>query len=343
MNALISRQKDDYDLFLLRSMDADDKTIEGILELYNLSYGEKSIFNPFIRALAKEKNPTPWIWKNQGFPQNPEKNLISLALYRGKIIGYTSYIQKTAYINGKEEIMMQSNDSMIHPRHRKKGIFQSIVSLINVGAFDISGAKYFYSFPNEMNPRIRHKDAFKTIPINNVPFFHKHLISDPGQDHIILQDIPSALRNNWYEMMEHFSFGITRDPEFISWRYLENPHNRNSYEMIATEGSFAVLKVYNDKEQGVMKGHLVDLVVKDISCFLDLLRASESYFFKKGVRITSTFMFQKNGFEKVLSSQGYEFNPWGTYFVIGNTYKLDNTLENDSSRYLIQMGDNDIF
>lgn len=339
----MSRQKEGYDLFLIRSMDADDKTIEGILELYNLSYGEKSTFNPFIRALVKERDPTPWIWKNQEFPQNPEKNLTALALYRGEIIGYTSYIQKTAYINEKEEIMMQSNDSMIHPRHRKKGIFQNIVNLINDGAYDISGAKYFYSFPNEMNPRIRHKDAFKTIPIDNVPFFHKHLIEDPGQDYIILQDVPSDLKDRWHDMMAHFSFGITRDPEFISWRYLENPHNRNTYEMISTEGSFAVLKIYDDKEQGVEKGHLVDLIVKDVSCFLDLLRASESYFFKKGVRIVSIFMFQENDFEKALISQGYEFNPWGTYFVIGNTYKLDNTLVMDSGHYLIQMGDNDIF
>ncbi|MFT4309973.1 MAG: hypothetical protein ACMXYL_05825, partial [Candidatus Woesearchaeota archaeon] len=92
-------------------------TIAQILELYDLCYGEKASYSPFIRMLAKERNPAPWKWKNQTPVYGLEAN-IALAYEDDVLAGYTSYLYKMGKSGEEKRIIAQSNDAMVHPGHQ---------------------------------------------------------------------------------------------------------------------------------------------------------------------------------------------------------------------------------
>ena len=279
--------KRDYKIEVFRSIEVEsiDGVLDGILSLYSACYGEKAGFNPFIRSLAKERNPESWIWKNVSFPlANNDNNLIALAFCENELVGSTSYISKPGVVNGEEALIMQSNDSMVHPSHRGKGLFCNLVKRLNQKTFELTGANIFYSFPNEINPRITHQHEFSTRIVDYVPFMIKSNLSTDNEKPLhsidILTEIPEEIEKVWTQMTSGKMFGIKKTKEYLTWRYLLNPHNHSTYRIISLRddsSSLAVVKLYSDISRGEIVGHVVDLVSLHIDSTELLIKGIEAY------------------------------------------------------------------
>ncbi|MCM2326077.1 MAG: GNAT family N-acetyltransferase [Candidatus Woesearchaeota archaeon] len=324
----------------IKSLDLDARQLDSLLDLYDACYGEKSASSPFIKMLVADRNPEPWLWKNLG--KNKDKSTIALAMVGEKIVGSTAYIAHDAITNGIRGFILQSNDTMVHPQFRGQGIFQTLFQELNRFNSD-KGIDYFYSFPNALNPRVRHPENFSTSIYANVPFVVRSSSVQKLPNEIIqlssFDGVDSLCQDVEYET------GLIKNQEYLAWRYLSNPHNKTNYELIGIndKGSLlgvAVLKMYQEKE--MMKGQIVELVSSNPDVTETLITGAESMLHDRGADEISIFMYGNTHHKKVLEQRGYSDRPGSTYLVFGRVNGAD-TCSLLNSKVYIQMGDNDVF
>lgn len=359
----------DYRILTMHTCDLGEKELMLFPELYKSCIGEKAASNLFIREIVSG-NLEPWVWRNLHSPRR-EQNSIALAFCDGTLVGYNSYVALPGFYKGKNQTFGFGQDSMVHPEHRRKGLYSAILGKHKDFAKRHTDMGVIYGFPNSINPlsklegdridpnRVMKEGAYLEQILLHVPFYENIHISKEfkgdfsfidsrgikGSSFAGIDGLPEFLGLTAESDKEKGALSIERSIDFIDWRYLNNIVSREDYSFLffKKEGNitgFAVLKTYHDV---ITRGHILELIAEDDVAARNLVLASEAYFKNIGAKdcsLTSQVGATHHDFvsSRYSLSERLRFN-----LIIESLNEEINLYGTDIDNCLIRAGDIDVF
>jgi GNAT superfamily N-acetyltransferase len=268
--------------------------VKHLLELHRASFG----YAP----------PEPyWRWK---FSENPMANDVQkvvVAIEGGAIVGARPYMFGDMWVNEKKVRVAQHCHTMVHPKHRRKGIFARM-EIFALEQLLKEGIAFSYGFPNKLSRGGFLKVGYKRV-IDTMAAFRAidsyFLISTKIKSRILART-SSALFNLTlnrkkrflsenspfeFEVLSEVTAGIgdiefvrskaaidlVRSRNFLQWRFDSHPLFEYKYILAKRHNQlfgYAVISV--QKQGGITFGRIVDHVVtdSDIFCYRHLINQS---------------------------------------------------------------------
>jgi len=316
--------------YKIRLIDKDNE-IDAFRELF------KSVFN-------KKMTTELWKWKYFENPMVSNQPLIYITEYEGKIVGARPILPNRMKFGVKILKVAQPCDTMVHPEHRRKGIF---TKMTNFAIRDIQkrGFSLFYSFPNPLVGRIYEnvrslgwQNISKTNPSYKI-FSPEKVVSskisrkilrniaqtvlrflssrksklptiipaksyDINEERMIIEEIEEL----WKRFSENFKISTVRNKEYLEWRFLK--HSENDYRFFTARKNKGLLGYFVTnivKNLNLIEGRIIDYVIKDNGkeVFLSLLLEALEKFKKEGCDVVSTWAFTQPEFQPILDRCGF--------------------------------------
>ena len=231
-----------------------------------------------------------WQWQFQNNPSG--KAICFVAESNGKIVGQYVTIPTRFSIHGKETLLAFSCDTMIHPDHRRQGMFSALARKLYDSLETHPNINLVWGFPNDQSqPGFTGKLGWRMLPIiplmvmpikpfsmmiNALPLFNgrpKRLPESvkPNADFSFsaknqrlhmdpIQHFDEAFDALWQEHSTTAPIIQVRDSRYLQWRYLSIPEFDYRPFAIRQEGlllGYGVIRMMSLKSQTF--GVLVDL------------------------------------------------------------------------------------
>ena len=243
-----------------------------------------------------------WNWK---YLQNPLASAdpeVIVAMDNGKIVGARPFLLAEIWLGNEKVKAAQPCDAMIHPEHRRKGIFDRM-NQFAIQYFKQNDYGLFYSFPGPMplpgdlrqgwkivsvretlfrllNPQklISYKLRNKILG-DGLGFFYDKLLntkvkeaspsSSPFQIKVCAQFTDELKEVD--SLRDKTAIDLVRSESFLKWRFEQHPEHEYKYVMVKKNEELWGYAVVSIQEQanGRVYGMIVDYLVKDedIDCF----------------------------------------------------------------------------
>lgn len=290
---------DGYTFQAYHPSDLSQPDLDQISNLYLDSFGDKLDSNPIINAVASG-DMNPYIWRNMQSP-NSEESYIGVVRYENEIVAHSSFITHKAVYNGENVKAVHELDSMVHSQHRRKSLYK----YLRQNLFEIADSQrvsIYYGFPNNINPlsKPEHSDAYNIQILNSIPFYENQNLFLDQNISVVLRDIteiPFEVNELWSKMISKTGFSIIRDQDFLNWRYLKNPINKDDYTVLVLEGEkgeidgLVVVKKYYSLGSQIPKGHIVDILSPDSQTTQNLVNGAEHFLKQAGCTTNSMFLY----------------------------------------------------
>lgn len=130
--------------------------------------------------------------------------------------------------------------------------------------------------------------------------------------------------------------GTVRTPEYLRWRYLENPSGNYRFIASINGDGLAVVKQYDE-----IKGHIVDIVAAGKESFLEVINGSQQMLSQSGVETVSLYPLALPE-SQWLQEAGFRRNNWGRRLIMFAADKFFPAQEVVDSWYLT-MNEHSIF
>ena len=284
-----------------------------------------------------------WKWK---YIDNPLKiNVIALATSEDKIIGCIHNVVQKIKIGEGYYISLLGVDVATHEDYRGTGVYSKILSHITE-AKRAAGAEFHYAvssnpilinrnkryniaFPSPMQHmlRIRDVDAYlrtvhtsnaslKTYGVHGVKLLNKLTASGTkfsGSDDDFeiskINRFDDDYSRFWDRVKPHYSFIVSRDADYMNWRYLD-PRGGRHIVKVAKSGErvlgYIVLRI-NKYNEGNPVGYIVDLLVQPdhLNVALKLVEDGVAYFDHENVNASQVYTTKKSLYESLLRKTGF--------------------------------------
>lgn len=227
---------------------------------------EIDAFRGLFESVFNKKMTTKlWKWKYLENPMASNQPLIYIADYEGKMVGARPLLPTQMKIGNKILKVTQPCDAMVHPEHRRKGIFTKMDSFC-VEEAKRRGYSLFYGFPNQfvyMNVRKKYQKAksrgweiisekdfsykifspekvvssqisrkiFRNIAEVVLRFLSSRKSKLPSITPARSYDIDEErmITEEFFELWKRFSSNLkintVRNTEYLKWRFLKHPEN----------------------------------------------------------------------------------------------------------------------
>ena len=285
-----------------------------------------------------------WEWKYLENPMTLDQPLIYIAEHEGEIVGARPILPNRMKFGDNILKVAQPCDTMVHPEHRRKGIFAKMTNFAIIDA-QKRGFSLFYGFPNLLLGKIYKnvkslgweviskidasykifspsKVISTTMPENILSsigkIFFRFLSSKkcklpslkPAKSYDINVEstIANEIENLWQGLSVNYKISTVRDEKYVKWRFIKHPEN--NYKFLSARkskellGYFVFNIVKNDK---LIEGRIVDYGIKENSkdVFLALLLEALNNFKNDECNLVSTWAFTQPQFQQVLDRCGF--------------------------------------
>jgi hypothetical protein len=258
-----------------------DETLE-LIELFRLCFNSK---------MSQEY----WYWKYVANPfvdSNPE---VIVAVEGGQIIGARPFLLTQMWLNNSKVIAAQHCDTMVHPEHRNKGLFNKM------GEYSIRFMRernyaFSYGFPGPMSRPGFLKQGYRIVAPteilfkpqnsskilarkiknkmvgNTIGFIIDKVLtskepdfpSQAGYSIKVVSCVPPDLHvvDTW---KEHVTIDLVRSQKLLDWRFGLHPKHTYKYILVNKEQTLKGYAVVSVQEQadGTNQGILIDYLTKD--------------------------------------------------------------------------------
>lgn len=308
-----------------------DKEIDAFRELF------ESVFN--------EKMTTKlWKWKYLENPMTSNQPLIYITEHERKMVGARPLLPTRMKFGNKVLKAAQPCDTMVHPEHRRKGLFTKMANFAIKDAKK-RGCVLFYGFPNQLVGKIYKKSKLPGWKIISKKDFSYKIssaekvvasqISDkflrniagmvlrflssrksklpsitPAKSYDINEE--KMIAEEFYELWKRFSGNLkistVRNKEYLDWRFLKHPEN--DYRFFTARKNKELLGYFvtnTAKNRNLVEGRIVDYIIRDDGkeVFLSLLLETLEKFKKEGCDLVSTWAFTQPEFQRALDRCGF--------------------------------------
>lgn len=268
------------------------------------------------------------------YANGPVKDtLFSVELDQDEIVASYSLSPLKIVFNGRKHLAALSMTTMTHPRYQGLGLFSKLANEL----YSSLSNRYtlVYGFPNAAShPIFVSRLGWQNI--YEIPNLVLRPKSGKKSERVTLSREFNDLVSepNWLGAYTH----VVRSPEYISWRFLENPiHN---YKIVAIlnpsqVGSYAVVKEFRGELD------LVDFIPASPSDAEELLDYVSALCLEKGLSQINTWQPVHSPFRSLFERRGFVNEAPVTYF---GALPIDPVGEHlNWGNWYIQMSDSDVF
>ena len=316
--------------YKIRLIDKDNE-IDAFIELFEIVFDKKM-------------TTKLWEWKYLENPMIIDQPLIYIAEHGGKMVGARPLLPNRMKFGDKILKVAQPCDTMVHPEHRRKGLFTKMTK------FAIKDAKkrgytLFYSFPNSLVGKIYKNiksldwEILSKIDASYKIFSPEKTVSSKMTGKIstniakiVLKLLlsrkskPPTLKTTksydvngestitdefielWEKLPDDLKISSVRNREYLEWRFVEHPEN--DYGLFTARKNKELLGYFVTnivKNRNLVEGRIVDYIIKDYSkeVFLSLLLEALEKFKRERCDLVSTWAYIQPDFQEVLHGYGF--------------------------------------
>lgn len=320
----------------------DDK--ESLLDLFHASFGRNML-------------PEIWDWKYIYNPLASKAPDVVVAIEGSKIIGARPFLLIEMWIKGSKIITAHHCNTMVHPDHQNKGIFNEM------GKFAVQYLKerniaFSYGFPGLKSRRGFLSQGYRIIEPVNIRFWplkarsmiasrfkNKGLGNTLGYIYEKLQtsrnrsNKPSSyqiqISNKYHKKMNQIDslreksiIELVRSEVNLRWRFDNHPEHNYKYILAENNQKSCGYAVINVKEQpnGLISGIITDHLVKDsdVSCFQGLMQKALQEFEDSGCDIAFIWTGSRSYYtDNPLNYYGFKSSTGFLYKRLFNDEYLD--------------------
>lgn len=261
-----------------------------------------------------------------------EDVLVAIEVAEGEIAASYSLCPLELVVKGQKHAAALSMTTMTHPRYQGLGLFTKLANELYSSLSD--RYSMVFGFPNPAShPIFVSKLRWQTI--YEIPTFVLRPQSGRVSPKVIVsRGLDEQFSEpNWLDAFIH----TARTPEYITWRFFENPTNQYEIIKISNDskvGSYAVVKEY----QGGLD--LVDFIPASLSDAEELLDHIAAVCLEKGLIQINAWQPVHSPFRLLFERRGFVNQSPVTYF---GALPIDQADSLNWGNWYIQMSDSDVF
>lgn len=300
---------------------------------------------------------------------------------KDEIIGLRALSVFSFFINGKGAQLHLGTGGIVHPNHRRKGIFSKLVNYSDADTAERSNNYFIYCFPNDQSVRaLSNIESYYFInemtlwvrPVKLLRSFYRFIRGKKCVDYYDIQanipDIPDIVVDNSLCLKQITSFDnvvlnidqfaevnksimLYRDSAYLNWRYRDNPLRK--YEIhLAKRGETAVGYIIFERVRlyGLNACLIVDLLGANAKIVRHLIKRAIESSKITDVDIMGFLIGRFNPYAKVFNHLGFWALPHKltpkNFFMMGSPKSPahNNSLaqEIEKTLWYVTWGDNDI-
>jgi GNAT superfamily N-acetyltransferase len=326
----------------------DEKDL--LVDLFRISFGQN---------MSAEL----WDWKYIQNPLSSTAAEVIVALEEGKIVGARPFLLTEMWIENKKVVTAQHCDTMVHPEHRNKGIFNAMgqfaIKYLREHSYALS-----YGFPGPMSRPGFLSQGYRIVapidigfwPINGRKLLsHKlknrllgnglgyiydkllHTKKRPAIQNIFKVETFDQFTDELKDidtLREGSEIDLVRSEANLRWRFDYHPRHHYKYILAKIDQKLCGYALISIQEQpnGQIYGIIIDYLIKggDIACFRTLMDRSLQEFEKSECDIVVIWAFSDPIFmDDLLKNFGFKSSTKFPYNrAIGHSY-LDVILIDD--------------
>lgn len=292
-------------------------------------------------SLGPNMSEELWNWKYLQNPLASPNHEIIVAIDKGTIIGARPFMLCEIWIKDEKIKTAQPCDAMVHPGHRRQGIFDRM-NQFAIEYFKQIGYALFYDFPNRMSLPGNLKQGWKIVsPVESLfRLVNPHRVASYalknkflGSGLGFLYDIFLNARTRKHSSSSLFEITVldqftdelkevdtlrdksgidlVRSETYLRWRFDRHPKHRYKYILAKRDSKLWGYAVINkqSRSHGLVYGMIVDYLVKDgdIECFCEIMNRCIGELEELECDLLFTWAFTQPSFrEKLIKGFGFK-------------------------------------
>lgn len=273
-------------------------------EIEIVEYKEKKeeLINLFKMSFGHSISPEFWDWKHTQNPCASDNPEVIVATNNGEIVGARPLLFFGMWIKDKKVKAAQPCDTMVHPKHRRKGIF-SRMNQFAIEYFKEDECAFFYNFPGTMSRPGYLKQGWKIVSImeplfrainpqevisyklghkvlgRGLGFLYATLLNARVKKYPLSNSFDVIISDQFIPELESLdglrdrsAINIVRSKSYLKWRFDKHPKYNYKYIVAKRAKSLWGYAIVSVREQGnrLMYGMIMDYLVKNNN--IDCLR-----------------------------------------------------------------------
>lgn len=267
---------------------------EELLDLFRVSFGYTM-------------SPELWDWKYLQNPLASDDSEVIVAMDGGKVVGAKPFLLAEMWLKDEKVKAAQACDAMVHPQHRRQGIF-SRMQQFAIEYFKERGYALLYDFPGPMPPLPGYlKQGWKVVSATEnlfqvvnpqrvisyklkskllgggLGFFYAKLLNTGARE---VSPSSSPFQIKVFErftdelkqvdaLRDRLGLDLVRSETYLRWRFDQHPEHNYNYIVTKKDDElwgYAVISIQKQLD-GLIYGIIVDYLVRDknINCFQKLI------------------------------------------------------------------------
>jgi GNAT superfamily N-acetyltransferase len=229
-----------------------------VAEIRLLKHREKreELLDLFLASFGHNMSAELWDWK---YLQNPLASAdpeVIVAIDNGKIVGARPFLLAEMWLKDEKVKVAQPCDTMVHPEHRREGIF-SRMNQFAIEYLKRDGYAFFYNFPGPMSRPGYLKQDWKIVAVTetlyrfdnpqkvisyklknkflgtSLGFFYDKLLNTRGKVSALSSSFQIEVFNHFpYELKQvdtlrdKSAIELARGESYLRWRFDQHPEHK---------------------------------------------------------------------------------------------------------------------
>ncbi|MBN1356048.1 GNAT family N-acetyltransferase [bacterium] len=347
------REKDEL---AIRTFEPQDRA--GIDKLFKLTFGWT-------------RPESLWKWK---FMENPHgQPIIIVAVDRGEIVGHYGLLPRRIRCFDTAYTALQEVDLMVHPDHKKGGLFKKLGETA-YGYATRDDPSFTFGFPNQVSlplgsrilkwraigkipmysifldpctSMIKKYPRLKTVrmPAGTVRFCMKKIMGTKYASEIpcrITDTIPSGIAGLFAATSRIREFAFERDGDYLKWRYESRPEGRYRFLTAGTESKPQGFAVHVIKGNDAFFTEFILDPSDNVEAARSLIGAGIRLGLENGVSAQRIWLLENDLQSRLISRMGFMRRESKIYHVIRSFLSPEHNRRLwDPCRWQVTMGDSD--
>lgn len=315
--------------FYAKTVPFEEKYQDSTLKLYKEVFGYKA-YSLYIQQLM-DGDTSGWDWR---YRDGVSVRLIALQ-EDGEVVGHLGATIKDVQIgDGSIKKGAEIIEGVVKSSLRGGITLYKMIQEVRQQLIGVNGIEFAILFPNTFSAAT----VLKRASAQREAFlWEKQLKEVTGKGFVEIDDeefIGLAPALFFQRLM--INPGTVRTPEYLRWRYLENPSGNYRFIASVDGDGLAVVKQYD-----AVKGHIVDVVAAGKESFVEVINGSQQMLVQSGVETVSLYPLALPE-SQWLQEAGFRRNNWGRRLVMFASDKFFPAQEVVDSWYLT-MNEHSIF
>lgn len=270
----------------------------------------------FYLCFNKKVDADYFKWK---FYDNPAGEVIGTVSCDGDIVaGFYGIIPEQYIINGKEIIIYQAIDGMVHPDYQGLRIFAKLSKINSESVIKKNGDSYFLGYPGDQSFPVFINKIGWANPIgikfqftNKLLYKIRNIFSKTEKYKIIEFNHIDEKFDDFFNSKEKSNFPPIQkkiDKDFLNWRCFSPYTKEFKGVYFENENGIVGYVIYKIVDGNRCFLHFIDVLNND--CFNPILNAFCNYIFEKK-KVSFIFCFEATNsvLKSALRKNGFIFNP----------------------------------